>query len=169
MTPWASECEGGPCWSIRIASVPKRLVKGSTFTVRLEGRVKSPTTRRGAEMKLVFLDVSAPDYSSVPEIDVVSMEVIRGGERIKSFGRCDDEIVRDPRTGFDRRARTCLTSNPEGRIWTGTEVRILRLKYRGGIKGLIPPGASLLQPVFLLGLAQTTYLPTEQVLVQYGR
>jgi len=144
-------------------------VKGSTFTVRLEGRVKSPTTRVGAEMHLIFFDVSAPDYSELPVIDMVGVEIIRGGKKIKSSGRCVDDFVLDPRTGYDRRARVCMAWNPEGRIWTGTEARVLRLKYRGGIKGSIPPEASLRQPVFLLGLAQTTYLPTKPVLVTYGR
>lgn len=38
-TPWAAECDVPACGNIRIASIPRMLKKGETFTVRVESRL----------------------------------------------------------------------------------------------------------------------------------
>lgn len=168
-TPWAAECDVPECWNIRISSIPRKLTKGQTFTVRLESRLVKATTRVGDLMQLVFLNVTAPDYSVTPSIEMIDVTVIRDGKRLSGSGSCSQEFVRDPVSGGDRPATVCRTSNPESRIWKGKETRVVRLKYLGGTFGTVPAGVSLSPGVFLQGLAQTTNLPTKQVRVRYGR
>lgn len=167
-TPWEAECAVPACWNIRIASIPRKLKKGETFTVRVESRLERATTRRGADMNVVFLDVTGWDYSAPPEIEVVDVTVVRDGKRVAGAGTCTREVVLDPASGGNRLATVCSTTNPESRIWKGKETRVLRLKYRGGILRPIPEAASLSPGVFLQGLAQTTNLATTQVRVRYG-
>ena len=167
-TPWAAECDVPACWNIRIASIPRKLKKGQTFTVRLESRLERATTRVGDVMQRVFLNVTAPDYSVTPSMEMIDVTVIRDGKRLPGTGSCTQERVINPVGAGDRPAMVCATFNTEDRIWTGKETRTLRLKYLGGMMRPIPDAASLSPGVFLLGLAQTTNLPTSQVRVRYG-
>lgn len=167
-TPWAAECDVPACWNIRIASIPRKLKKGQTFTVRLESRLERATTRVGAVMQLVFLNVTAPDYSVTPSMEMIDVTVIRDGKRLPGTGSCTEERVVNPVGAGDRPAMVCATSNPEGRIWKGRETRVVRLKYLGGTFGDVPPAVSLTPGVFLQGLAQTTNLSTKLARVRYG-
>ena len=167
-TPWAAECDVPACWNIRIASIPRKLKKGQTFTVRLESRLQKATTRVGDVMQLVFLNVTAPDYSVTPSVEMIDVTVIRDGRRLPGTGSCTEERVINPVGAGDRPAMVCATFNTEDRIWTGKETRVVRLKYLGGTFGDVPPAASLTPGVFLQGLAQTTNLSTKLARVRYG-